>query len=119
MKRFIFLFLLITSISLNAQVVIYGTESAVSNDDYSAGNGFQPWTNTDQGSNSGYFTGNPSSDGMNTANIGTTAFGLWASGNAYMNSYLQFDEAMQVGEKFTFYWTLNWDANSGSDPTFI
>ena len=114
MKRYIFLFLIITSISLNAQVVIYGSESGVSGEDYSAGNGFQPWTNTDQGSNSGYFVGNPSNNGMSSNNIGTNAFGLWATGDAYMNSYLQFDEAMQVGEKFTFYWTLNWDANNGS-----
>ena len=30
------------------------------------------------------------------------------------NIYLPFDEAMQVGETLTFYWAMNWDANSGT-----
>ncbi|MFM2266469.1 MAG: hypothetical protein RLZ77_1889, partial [Bacteroidota bacterium] len=43
--------------------------------------GFGNWS-ISAGANSGVFIGNPSNNGMGTTNIGTTAFGMFATGNA-------------------------------------
>ena len=113
MKRLLLSFLFLTSISINAQVVIYGSESATSGDDWAAGDGFNAWSEN-SGANSGKFIGSPANNGMGTSNIGTTAFGFYATGGAYNNIELPFDEPMQVGETLSFYWTMNWDANGGT-----
>ena len=76
------------------------------------GSGFGVWT-LSAGANSGSFLGNPANNGMATTGIGTNAFGLFATGSAYMNATRPFAAAMEVGDKFTFYWAINWDANGG------
>jgi hypothetical protein len=76
------------------------------------GTGFGAWAFT-TGANSGSFLGNPSNNGMGTTGIGTNAFGLFATGAGYMNALRPFAAAMEVGDKFTFYWAINWDANGG------
>lgn len=76
------------------------------------GNGFQPW-NLLAGQNSGWFIGNPSNNGIGTTGIGTTAFGLYATGSAYCNASREITGGMQIGDVFSFYWSINWDANSG------
>ena len=77
------------------------------------GNGYNPWvlsTNT----NSGFFIGNPSADGMGTNGIGSTAFALYATGSNYVNVTRTFQNGMQVGDSFSFYWAMNFDANGGN-----
>ena len=51
---------------------------------------------------------------MGTTGIGTTAFGMYSTGSGYMNASRGFDTGMQVGDKLSFQWAMNWDANSGS-----
>ena len=77
------------------------------------GSGFGAW-GFGVGANTGNFIGNPANDGMGTTGIGTTAFGLYATGNHFFNGGRAFDSAMQVGDSFTFWWAMNWDANGGS-----
>lgn len=77
------------------------------------GTGFGAW-GFGVGANSGAFIGSPANNGMGTTGIGTTAFGLFANGNAYFNGGRAFDSAMQIGDSFTFWWAMNWDANGGS-----
>jgi len=113
MKRLLLSLLLLASVSLNAQVVIYGSESAESSEDWTAGNGFNGWSAQHNG-NSGKYDGNPADAGISTTNIGTTAFSFYANDAQYTDAFLQFDEEMQVGEKLTFYWAMNWDTGSGS-----
>ncbi|MFM7205883.1 MAG: PEP-CTERM sorting domain-containing protein [Planctomycetaceae bacterium] len=77
------------------------------------GSGFGAW-GFGVGSNTGNFIGNPANNGMGTSGIGTTAFGLYATGANYFNGGRAFDSAMQVGDAFTFWWAMNWDANGGN-----
>ena len=78
------------------------------------GQGFNAWSNT-YGSDTGTFIGNPSSNGMGTTGIGTAAFGMYSTGGSgYVNATRIFDLGMQIGDTLTFYWAINWDANSGS-----
>ncbi|HMM12964.1 MAG TPA: autotransporter-associated beta strand repeat-containing protein, partial [Bacteroidales bacterium] len=77
------------------------------------GSGYNAWSNS-YGSNTGTFIGNPSSDGMGTSGIGTTAFGLYATGSDYVNANRLMSESMQFNDKFSFYWAMNWDANGGN-----
>jgi fibronectin-binding autotransporter adhesin len=77
------------------------------------GTGFGAW-GLGAGANSGNFLGNPANNGMGTSGIGTNAFGLYANGSAYFNGGRAFDNAMQLGDSFTFWWAMNWDANTGS-----
>jgi autotransporter-associated beta strand protein len=77
------------------------------------GSGFGAW-GFGVGANTGNFIGNPANDGMGTTGIGTTAFGLYATGNQFFTGGRAFDSAMQVGDSFTFWWAMNWDANGGS-----
>ncbi|WP_333696783.1 alkaline phosphatase D family protein [Flavobacterium sp.] len=78
------------------------------------GSGFGPWVTQSQ-SNTGRFIGNPANDGMGTAGIGTTAFGMWATSSTnYSTAYRPFSESLDIGDEFSFYWVLNWDANTGS-----
>jgi autotransporter-associated beta strand protein len=77
------------------------------------GTGFGAW-GLGAGANSGNFIGSPANNGMGTTGIGTTAFGLYATGNQYFNGGRAFDAAMQIGDSFTFWWAMNWDANGGN-----
>lgn len=77
------------------------------------GSGFGAW-GFGVGANTGNFIGNPANNGMGTGGIGTTAFGLYATGNAYFNGGRAFDSAMRLGDSFTFWWAMNWDANGGN-----
>ena len=76
------------------------------------GTGFGGW-GLSAGDSSGSFLGNPSNNGMGTTGIGTTAFGTFSTGSGYFNASRGFDTGMQVGDTFSFYWSINWDANSG------
>jgi len=79
------------------------------------GFGFGAW-GFGVGANTGNFIGNPSNDGMGTTGIGTTAFAMYSTANngQYFNGGRAFDNAMQVGDSFTFYWAMNFDAGTGS-----
>jgi autotransporter-associated beta strand protein len=77
-----------------------------------AGSGFGAW-GFSVGANTGNFIGNPANDGMGTTGIGTTTFGLFATGNQYFNGGRAFTSPMQVGDSFTFWWAMNFDANGG------
>lgn len=88
----------------------YGGTWANSNN---GGFGFNAWSNT-YGASTGTFIGNPSSDGMGTTGIGTSAFGMYATSTAYANAVRTFDLGLQVGDTLTFYWAINFDANTGS-----
>jgi fibronectin-binding autotransporter adhesin len=77
-----------------------------------AGSGFGAW-GFSVGANTGNFIGNPANDGMGTTGIGATTFGLFATGNQYFNGGRAFTSPMQVGDSFTFWWAMNFDANSG------
>ena len=78
------------------------------------GTGFNPWVITTQ-SGTGTFLGDPASDGMGTAGIGTTAFGLFASsGSNYVSASRTFTSALTVGQTLSFYWAINFDANGGN-----
>jgi len=77
------------------------------------GSGFGAW-GFGAGANSGNFIGSPANNGMGTTGIGTTAFGLYATGNQYFNGGRAFDAALQIGDSFTFWWAMHWDANGGN-----
>jgi hypothetical protein len=64
--------------------------------------------------NAGYFIGNPKNDGIGTDGIDTTAFGMWSTGTRYLNLNRKFAAPMNVGDVFTFYWGMNFDAKSGN-----
>jgi hypothetical protein len=78
------------------------------------GTGFNPWLiNTLP--NTGVFIGNPSVDGMGTSGIGTNAFALFATdGSNYVSTSRTFTSGMNVGDVFSFYWAINFDANGGN-----
>jgi hypothetical protein len=77
------------------------------------GTGFGAWS-LNAGASSGSFIGNPGSNGMGTDGIGTTAFGMFATGSGYFNAYRTINNGIQVGDTFSFYWAINWDAGGGS-----
>ena len=77
------------------------------------GTGFGAWTLT-AGANTGFFIGNPSSNGMSTTLTGTSAFGMFANGSAYANASRNITTPMAVGDALTFHWAVKWDANTGS-----
>ena len=77
------------------------------------GTGFGGW-GLSAGASSGWFVGNPNNNGISTASMGTTAFGLYATGSAYMNASRGFSTGLQVGDIFIFDWGINWDANGGA-----
>ena len=76
------------------------------------GSSMNAWAITTGGS-TGVFTGSPGNNGMSTTNIGTRAFGLYATGGDYVNATAELASAMAVGDELTFYWAINWDANGG------
>ena len=78
------------------------------------GTGFSPWVISTQ-PNTGVFLGNPASDGMGTTGIGTNAFALFATdGSNYVSTSRTFTTPLSVGETFSFYWAINFDANGGN-----
>jgi hypothetical protein len=78
------------------------------------GTGFSPWVISAQ-PNTGVFLGNPASDGMGTTGIGTNAFALFATdGSNYVSTSRTFATPLSVGETFSFYWAINFDANGGN-----
>ena len=78
------------------------------------GTGFNPWVISTQ-PNTGVFLGNPASDGMGTTGIGTNAFALFATdGSNYVSTSRTFTTPLSVGEVFSFYWAINFDANGGN-----
>jgi hypothetical protein len=78
------------------------------------GTGFNPWVISAQ-PNTGVFLGNPASDGMGTTGIGTNAFALFATdGSNYVSTSRTFTTPLSVGEVFSFYWAINFDANGGN-----
>ena len=77
------------------------------------GTGFGAWS-LSAGVNSGSFIGSPANDSMGTSGIGTTAFGMFATGGGYFNAYRSINNGIQVGDTFSFYWAINWDAGGGS-----
>lgn len=81
------------------------------------GTGFGAWA-LSAGSNSGSFTGNPANNGMGTSGIGTTAFGMFATGSGYFNAYRSINNGMLVGDILTFYWAINFDTGGGGAKGF-
>ena len=77
------------------------------------GTGFGAWS-LNAGASSGSFIGNPANNGMGDNGIGTTAFGMYATGSGYFNAYRSINNGIQVGDTFSFYWAINWDAGGGS-----
>jgi autotransporter-associated beta strand protein len=77
------------------------------------GSGFGAWALTN-GTNAGSFIGNPANNGMGTTGIGTTAFGTFSTGAGYFNAGRSLDTGMGIGDTFSFYWAINWDANGGN-----
>ena len=114
MKNFLFVSsFFFVCLTLSYAQIILANETAVSGDDWSAGDGFNTWSLT-YGNNTGKYVGNPGDVGISTADIGTVSFALYATGNQWVDAFLQLEQPMQVGEKLTFYWAINWDANGGS-----
>ncbi|MFN5442383.1 MAG: hypothetical protein ACK5AR_11090, partial [Flavobacteriia bacterium] len=77
------------------------------------GTGFSPWA-FNIGANTGAFIGNPANDGNGTSGIGTSAFGIYATGAGYFNARRSLSTPMMVGEELSFYWIFNWDAGGGN-----
>ena len=77
------------------------------------GYGWNPWQFT-VGANTGFFIGNPANDGMQNVGIGTTAFGMYATGSEYANAQRMLKQDMQPGDELSFYWAINFDANGGA-----
>ena len=82
-------------------------------DSLNGGSGFRPWRLTSGGS-AGFFIGNPANNGMSTAGIDSVAFGMFATGTQYANARRTFAAPMKVGDELSFYWAMNWDANTGN-----
>ncbi len=82
-------------------------------DSSNGGSGFRPWR-LFSGTGAGFFIGNPANDGMATGGIDTVAFGMFATGTQYANAQRTLSTPMKVGDEFSFYWAMNWDANTGN-----
>ena len=77
------------------------------------GTGLGNWSITTP-ANTGFFIGNPSSDGMGTTGIGTTTFGFYSTSSGYINATRTFNNGMEEGDILSFWWAMNWDANGGN-----
>lgn len=87
------------------------------------GTGYNGWAIASGGGNAGTFIGNPSSNGMGTAGIGTTAHGLFGHSGVYVNATRFFGAGgtnvpMQIGDVFSFYWAMNFDCGSSGSKGF-
>lgn len=83
------------------------------------GNGYNDWVISSGGSDAGTFIGNPAGANVGTANIGNPAFALYGHNGQYVNARRYFgrnavDARMQIGDSFSFWWGMNWDAGSGN-----
>ncbi len=117
-KTFFFLFFIFFTFQLSAQTIASdnasdGAYAGGWNSGKNGGVGFNPWE-INAGANSGAFIGNPANDGMGTSGIGTTAFGIYATGVPYLNATRSFKSPMNVGDEFSFFWSMNLNANGGS-----
>ena len=82
------------------------------------GTGFNPWAIITQ-PNTGVFIGNPASEGMGTAGIGTTAFGLFCNSTPNsVNASRPFTSPLEVGDVFSFYWAVNFDGAPNGNKGF-
>lgn len=77
------------------------------------GNGYTAWAITYGAGGTGVFTSDPSNDGMSNTGIGSNAFGFYATGGDYLNAIRGFD-TLELNDELSFYWTMNFDANTGS-----
>jgi fibronectin-binding autotransporter adhesin len=87
------------------------------------GTGYNAWSIATGGANAGTFIGNPSSNGMGTAGIGTTAFGLFGHSGTFVNAGRFFGAGgtnvpMQIGDVFSFHWAMNFDCGSSGSKGF-
>lgn len=86
------------------------------NTDFSTGQnggfGYSAWIITN-GSNTGTFTGDPLNDGMSNTDTGSNAFSFYATGTDYLNATRGFD-ALELNDELSFYWVMNFDANTGT-----
>ena len=87
------------------------------------GTGYNGWAITTGGANAGTFIGNPAGNGMGTANIGTTAFGLFGHSAQFVNATRYFGAGgtnvpMLIGDVFSFYWVMNWDCGASGSKGF-
>lgn len=92
-----------------------GNYSGSWTDGSDGGSGFGGWGFT-TGTNTGSFIGNPSSDGISTNGMGSTAFGMFSTANngQYANRSRGFDVGMGIGDTFSFDWGINWDTGTGA-----
>lgn len=81
------------------------------------GSGFGAWSIT-YGGSTGSYVGSPAGDGMGTTGIGTTAFAFYATSTNYVNAVRPITDGLRVGDKFTFYWAVNWDVGAGGAKGF-
>jgi len=86
------------------------------------GSGFTPWTLSSSGGTGGFggnFVGNPVPAGI--TNFGTLAFGQFAnpgSSGAFANADRGLAAPLNVGDKLSLQWAVNFDANSGGSKGF-
>ncbi|WP_197429320.1 T9SS type A sorting domain-containing protein [Winogradskyella endarachnes] len=98
-----------TLASDNANESVYTTDF---NTGQNGGNGYSAWAITN-GSNTGTFTGDPANDGMSNTNIGNNAFSFYATGTDHLNASRGFN-ALELNDELSFYWAMNFDANTGT-----
>jgi len=109
---------MIMSLNVHAQSIAFDSAGTAAyaggwSSGTNGGEGFNAWV-IDAGANTGVFIGNPENDGMGKDAIGTKAFGLYATGSAYLNATRTFKQALQIGDELSFYWAMNWDAGAGT-----
>jgi hypothetical protein len=103
------------SVILSDEASNYG---GIWNNGSNQGTGFNPWAIITQ-PNTGVFIGNPASDGMLTAGIGTTAFGLFCNSTPNsVNASRPFTSPLEVGDVFSFYWAVNFDGTPNGNKGF-
>jgi hypothetical protein len=106
------------SSSLTAQTIAFDSAGTAAysggwSNGSNGGDGFNAWV-INAGANTGSFIGNPANDQMGTAGIGTKAFGIFATGTAFLNATRTFKQALQIGDELSFYWAMNFDAGVGA-----
>lgn len=117
-KTFFFLFFIFFTFQLSAQTIASDNAADAAyaggwKTGTNGGTGFKAWEiNAD--ANTGVFIGNPANDGMGTTGIGTTAFAIYATGVPYLNATRSFKNSLKIGDEFSFYWSMNLNANGGS-----
>ncbi len=82
------------------------------------GFGFGAWTISTGGS-AGVFIGNPSAGGI--GGMSSSSFGLFAnpaSATNFVNASRSFDNALDIGQTFSFQWGVNWDSDGIGNKGF-